>query len=200
MFSQINDNARYPERPIPGGDCGERSKGECAVLELMPLAAIAPEATDTLLDSAFGTDRRARTAYKIRAGTEFDPSLSFAAGDGPTLVGVIQCWPVVLTLDGGGTAPLVMIGPVAVLPDRQRDGIGRMLMNHMLAEAERTGQDRALMLIGDPEYYGRFFGFSSASTGYWRVPGPIDQHRLLARGPDVPAVAGMLGPHIVAIA
>lgn len=170
------------------------------MITIMPLTAIAPDATDALLDSAFGADRRERTAYKIRAGTEFDPSLSFAARDGTALVGIIQCWPIALAIDSGGTAPLVMIGPVAVLPDRQRDGIGRLLMNHMLAQAKRSGQDRALMLIGDPEYYGRFFGFTSASTGQWRVPGPIEQHRLLARGPDVLAVDGMLGPRIVAIA
>ncbi len=166
----------------------------------MPLAAIAPDSTDALLDSAFGTDRRGRTAYKIRSDMHFEASLSFAAVDGDTLVGVIQCWPIALAIDTGGAAPLVMIGPVAVLPERQRDGIGRMLMNHMLAEAERTGQDRALMLIGDPEYYGRFFGFSSDATSQWRAAGPVEQHRLLARGPDVPAVAGMLGPRIAALA
>lgn len=166
----------------------------------MPLAEIAPDTVDALLDSAFGADRRTRTAYKIRTGTDFAASLSFAALDGKALVGVIQCWPIALARDAGGIAPLIMVGPVAVLPDCQRDGIGRMLMNHMLAEAERTGQDRALMLIGDPEYYGRFFGFSSESTGQWRAPGPVEQHRLLARGPDVPAVAGKLGPRIVALA
>lgn len=166
----------------------------------MPLTAIAPDAIEALLDSAFGTDRRGRTAYKIRAGTRFDRSLSFAACDGDTLVGIIQCWPIALAIDSGSNAPLMMIGPVAVLPERQRDGIGRLLMNHMVAEAERTGQDRALMLIGDPEYYGRFFGFSTESTGQWRAPGPVEQHRLLARGPDVPAVAGMLGPRIAALA
>lgn len=169
-------------------------------MTVMPLTAIAPDAIEALLDSAFGTDRHGRTAYKIRADTRFDPSLSFAACDGDTLVGIIQCWPIALALDSGSNAPLMMIGPVAVLPARQRDGVGRLLMNHMLAEAERTGQDRALMLIGDPEYYGRFFGFSSESTSQWRAPGPIEQHRLLARGPDVPSVAGMLGPRIAALA
>ena len=51
-----------------------------------------------------------------------------------------------------------------------------------------------MMLIGDPEYYGRFFGFSAERTADWRLPGPVERHRLLARGPDVPALAGMLGP------
>ena len=31
-------------------------------------------------------------------------------------------------------------------------------------------------------------------TADWRLPGPVERHRLLARGPDLPALAGMLGP------
>ena len=51
-----------------------------------------------------------------------------------------------------------------------------------------------MCLIGDPEYYGRFFGFDSARTGGWRLPGPVERRRLLARGPGVPAGEGDLGP------
>lgn len=161
---------------------------------------ILPNEIAALLDSAFGADRHLRTAYRIRAGTAFDPALSFAALDGTVLVGLIQCWPIALALDSGDTAPLFMVGPVAVLPARQRDGIGRVLMAHMLAAAKASGTDRALMLIGDPEYYGRFFGFSADKTANWRAPGPVEQHRLLARGPDVPSAPGMLGPRIAVTA
>jgi len=87
-----------------------------------------------------------------------------------------------------------MIGPVAVEPGRQRDGIGRRLMTQALDAAAEHGLDRALMLIGDPEYYTRFFGFDASRTAGWRLPGPVERHRLLARGADVPAIDGMLGP------
>ena len=72
-----------------------------------------------------------------------------------------------------------MVGPVAVRPDVQRGGHGRALMDHML-EAARTMADGALMMIGDPEYYGRFFGFTADATGAWGLPGPYEKHRLLA--------------------
>jgi predicted N-acetyltransferase YhbS len=52
------------------------------------------------------------------------------------------------------------------------------------------------MLIGDPEYYGRFFGFTAERTAAWRLPGPVDPRRLLSRGADIPATAGMLGPDL----
>jgi hypothetical protein len=40
-----------------------------------------------------------------------------------------------------------------------------------------------LMMIGDPEYYERFFGFSAAQTADWRIDGPVERRRLLAYNP-----------------
>ena len=52
------------------------------------------------------------------------------------------------------------------------------------------------VMIGDPEYYGRFWGFSNAQTGQWRLPGPFEQRRLLVRCDNsaVLPVSGTLGP------
>ncbi|MGG2305152.1 hypothetical protein ACE4Z6_27395, partial [Salmonella enterica] len=86
---------------------------------------------------------------------------------------------------------MVQVGPVAVTPERQQAGIGRALTTRALAAAETDGLADALTLIGDPEYYGRFFGFDAARTRRWRVPGPVEAHRLLARGANVPDRAGM---------
>jgi predicted N-acetyltransferase YhbS len=169
------------------------------VIALVPLAAVDPEAVEALLDRAFGPERRTRTAYRIRGGTLPVPELSFAAVDSDgRLLGTIQCWPVALACDGGDAAPLVMVGPVAVAPERQQGGIGRALMERMLdavPECTAPGCD-ALMLIGDPEYYGRFFGFTADRTGGWRLPGPFEPRRLLARGDSVPDCAGVLGPRV----
>ena len=166
------------------------------MIELVALDAVDEAAVEALLDRAFGRDRHARTAYRIREGAHAVPSLSFAARAEGVLVGTIQCWPVALTQDDSDVIPLTMVGPVAVEPERQQHGIGQMLMQASLAAAERTGTADALMLIGDPEYYGRFFGFSADRTAAWRVPGPVERHRLLARGDGVPDVAGVLGPRV----
>ena len=169
------------------------------MVTLVPLQDVAGQAVEALLDTAFGADRHQRTAYRVRAGTVAEPALSFAAVDGgesPRLVATLQCWPVELACDAGDTHPMTMVGPVAVLPERQRDGIGRLLMVRMLTAARQHGADSAMMLIGDPEYYQRFFGFSSLRTGRWRLPGPVDPRRLLARGADVPDCAGLLGPRV----
>ena len=169
-----------------------------ALIRILPLADIAPEAVERLLDAAFGADRHGRTAYRLRKGMAAIPRLSFAACDGGGLVGTIQCWPIALTDGSGAAYPLILVGPVAVDPPRQRDGIGRMLMTRMLAAAEQDAAREPLVLIGDPEYYGRFFGFDAAATGGWRLPGPFEPRRLLARaiaGQRLPA-EGMLGPRV----
>ena len=160
------------------------------MFELVPLADVPAEGVESLLDAAFGTDRHGRTAYRVREGMGAIPALSFAAIEDGALVGSIQCWPVALACDDGSSVPMVMVGPVAVSPARQNVGIGRALMWKAI-EVAQAG-DEPLMLIGDPEYYDQF-GFDAHATGKWRLPGPFERRRLLARG-DAPDRAGIVGP------
>ena len=170
-----------------------------ATATLIPLEAVDPAMIEEVLDRAFGPDRHARTAYRIREGMAWLPGLSLAALDeNDMLVATIQCWPIGLQTKQG-QVPLVMVGPVAVVPELQGEGFGVGLMSAMIAEDARLAAQggRALpqVLIGDKEYYGRW-GFSAALTGGWRCPGPYEQHRLLARGHGLAAMPaeGMLGP------
>jgi len=161
------------------------------LITLSPLADADPNEVEALLDASFGADRRGRTAYKLREGMQAIPELSFAAWEEDRMVGALQCWPIALHNDAGDT-PLILVGPVAVDPERQQQGIGRAMMREMLTLAE----DReALVLIGDPEYYGRHFGFIADQTANWELPGPFERRRLLARtgGRDLP-YRGILGP------
>ena len=157
---------------------------------ITPLSDADPYAVEALLDAAFGADRHTRTAYRIRKGTTAIPALSFAAFDADTLVGTLQCWPVSV-----GETALTLVGPVAVAPDVQRGGIGRALMTMHID----TAPDAPMVMIGDPEYYGRFFGFTADATGGWDVPGPVERHRLLARTADGLPITGFLGPRAFAL-
>lgn len=175
------------------------------MIRLDPLATRNAGAIDALLDAAFGPDRRGRTAYRIRLGMAWLTDLSFAAVDSESddMVGLLQSWPVALHGDDGTQTPLVMVGPVAVLPGVQGTGHGRALMDR-LVEAARTATDDPLVMIGDAAYYQRFWGFSADDTGQWQAPGPFDPARLLARqaheGAAAVPRAGMLGPRQVAFA
>jgi predicted N-acetyltransferase YhbS len=170
------------------------------LITLTPIAAVAASHVEHLLDLAFGTDRHQRTAYRLREGVEALPDLSLAALEDGELIGSIQCWPIQLTGDDGDSTPLILVGPVAVAPGRQRAGVGRMLMDAALAKADAADRE-PMMLIGDVSYYERFFGFSSRHTRGWAVPGPVERDRLLARlrpGQVVPG-HGRLGPRVAAL-
>lgn len=169
---------------------------------LVPLANVDAALIEQLLDRAFGEDRHARTAYRIREGVAWLEALSFAVlDDDDYLAGTIQLWPVALTAPDGRNHPLIMVGPVAVLPEHQNEGYGKALMSTALGAIDAT---RALpqVMIGDPEYYGRFFGFSAESTGQWHCPGPVERERLLVRceNPAILPEEGMLGPWPAAMA
>ena len=167
---------------------------------LIPLDNVDPAMVEALLDAAFEPERHTRTAYKVREGMDWLPGLSFAAIDeDERLVGTIQCWPVALTgagADGKVRAhPMIMVGPVAVLPQCQGLGYGKALVTAALAALDPRAPLPQVM-IGDAEYYGRFWGFANTHTQDWRLPGPFDPHRLLVRcdNPSVLPVAGELGP------
>lgn len=162
---------------------------------LLPLSAIEPPLIEDLLDAAFGDDRFTRTAYRIRRGMDWLPGLSFAALDEQDyLVGTIQLWPVALTDSAERAHPLLMVGPVAVMPGRQGQGFGKALIAAALGAIDPSAA-LPQMLIGDFDYYGQW-GFSATHTGGWHCPGPYDPARLLARCED-PAILprdGVLGP------
>ncbi len=162
---------------------------------IVPLSAIDPALIEQLLDAAFGPERLERTAYRIREGAEWLPALSFAALDEEEyLVGSIQLWPVALTDSQHRPHPLLMVGPVAVMPGRQGEGFGKALTSAALAAIDPE-VPLPQVLIGDEAYYGAW-GFSAAHTSGWRCPGPWDPSRLLSRADD-PAVLpreGMLRP------
>jgi predicted N-acetyltransferase YhbS len=142
--------------------------------ELVSLNRVPAEAVEQLLDDAFGQDRHSRTAYLLRIPQTEIAALSFAILDGNRLTGSIQCWPIKLD-----NTRLVLVGPVAVAPDRQGTGLGKRLMQAMLDAAAHRGNP-PMAMIGDPEYYGRF-GFSAEQTGGWTLPGPWEARRLLVR-------------------
>ncbi len=167
---------------------------------LVPLSAIDSTLVEQLLDAAFGNDRHARTAYRMRLGVEPLDALSFAAlDDEDYLAGSIQLWPVALTDPKGRAHPMLMVGPVAVMPGRQGEGFGKALMMASLGAVD-AGFDHGAaplpqVMIGDPNYYARW-GFVSDHTGDWHCPGPFERHRLLVRSanPAVLPTHGMLGP------
>jgi predicted N-acetyltransferase YhbS len=82
-------------------------------------------------------------------------SFALVAVDGEDLVGHVQ-----FSRGWIGDTSVVTLGPIGVLPERQRGGIGSALIRTGFEEARARGE-RVVMLLGDPAYYGRF-GFQPA--------------------------------------
>ena len=166
-----------------------------AMPTLIPLSAVESALIEDLLDASFGEGRHARTAYRIREGADWLEPLSFAAlDDEDFLTGSIQLWPVALTDPNGKPHPMLMVGPVAVLPAKQGEGYGRALMQAALSAIDPAAP-LPQVLIGDAEYYGQW-GFEAAPTKEWHCPGPFERERLLVRCGNAAILpkTGMLGP------
>jgi predicted N-acetyltransferase YhbS len=70
---------------------------------------------------------------------------------------------------------VLLLGPVAVHPTRQGEGLGALLIHESLAEARRLGWTRVL-LVGDAPYYRRF-GFRRMDRVV--MPPPTNPDRVL---------------------
>ena len=81
--------------------------------------------------------------------------LSFTALNEAAVVGHVTASRATVATD-----PVVAVGPVGVLPERQGLGIGSALMNALLTAGDAAGVPM-VVLLGSPQYYGRF-GFLPA--------------------------------------
>jgi predicted N-acetyltransferase YhbS len=131
------------------------------------------ERREGLLDLSYGPARFAKASERLREGRL--PELALIAAEGRRLVGTVRLWRIAV----GPGRPALLLGPLAVAPDQRNRGIGSRLVQEALQEATRGGHS-AVLLVGDARYYGRF-GFSNEKTGALWLPGPYEQHRLLAR-------------------
>ncbi len=68
------------------------------------------------------------------------------------VVGHIAFSPVIVS---DGSSGWYGLGPVSVLPELQRQGIGKALIREGLARLKTAGAN-GCMLVGDPDYYKRF--------------------------------------------
>jgi predicted N-acetyltransferase YhbS len=142
-------------------------------------------ARDALLDTAYGASRFAKTSERLREGRMPVDGLSLVAVDDGKIVGTVRLWHITA---GPGCAAL-LLGPLAVDPAHRNRGIGTGLVRRAIARARLAGH-RAIVLVGDAAYYGRF-GFTAERTGDLWLPGRYDRDRLLALElhPDAMAAA-----------
>ena len=98
----------------------------------------------------------------MRGSPSFIPELDVVAVHGGRIVGNIVYAASVIRTDDGKEYEVLGMGPIAVLPEYQRRGIGRRMISYTKDRAREMGF-RAIFLYGDPDYYSRC-GFVPAET------------------------------------
>lgn len=149
---------------------------------------------EALYDLCFAPGREALSSYRLRDDVPPVQGLSQVARDElGILAGAIRFWPVHITpfspedTDPGVTA--LLLGPVAVHPTHQGEGLGGSLIRDSLAQAAENGWHR-VMLVGDAPYYKRF-GFERL-VGV-EMPPPTNPDRVLGLMQDASAWEGVSG-------
>jgi putative acetyltransferase len=105
--------------------------------------------------AAFPSDAEAKLVDHLRAAGRL--TISLVAEDAGQIVGHIAFTPVTLP----GTRDALGLAPVAVIPARQRQGIGSELIREGLAAAASLATE-FVVVLGHPTYYPRF-GFQRAA-------------------------------------
>lgn len=140
---------------------------------------------EALYDLCFAPGRTALSSYRLR--DEVDPvaELSLLARDGEgILAGAIRYWPVLV---GGDVA--LLLGPVAVHPTHQGEGLAALLIQDSMERATRLGWAR-VMLVGDAPYYSRY-GFERLRDVV--MPPPTNPDRVLGYALQAGAWDGVAG-------
>ena len=101
-------------------------------------------------------------AHVLRTCDDFLPALDFVAVAEGQIIGHIMFSRSYILGEGGARHDVVTFGPVSVRPDCQGRGVGGALIRHAIGVAADLGH-RAILIHGDPAYYGRF-GFVPAKT------------------------------------
>jgi predicted N-acetyltransferase YhbS len=140
---------------------------------IAPAASVSVTSVEHLYDRIFGPPRFQKASHRLRAGLAPLSALSWVARAGAATIGAIRYWPILV---GEAAEPALLLGPLAVAPDRTRCGIGTALVRKTLRMAARGGHDLVL-LVGDPDYYRRF-GFVSATPSGFLMPGEARPERL----------------------
>ncbi len=144
-------------------------------------------AISRLYEAAFGRHFEARLVETLRRRAR--PYLGLVAIAQDELLGHLLFTPVRCAAQPD--ARLLGLAPMAVKPEYQKQGIGTRLIRGGLSAARDTGA-RAAVVLGDPDYYGRF-GFTPAAdhdlTCAWEVP----EGAFMVQALNPPGLAGLGG-------
>jgi len=154
-------------------------------------------AVEQLYDLVFGQSRTLLSSYRLRTGVKPLQDLCFLVEQDGYPIAAIRYWPVYVEREDGERWASLLLGPIAVHPTFQGEGLGHVLIHASLSQAITIGW-RRVFLVGDAKYYEKF-GFRSVLGATIEFPDNTDPMRCLERSlvpGGLDQVSGRLVPYI----
>jgi len=129
-------------------------------------------AREALLDRCLGERRTVKSSERLREGRLPADGLALTAERDGAVVATVRLWHV----EAAGK-PALLLGPLAVSPELQGEGVGKAMMREAIWRAACRGHG-AILLVGDAPYYERF-GFTPEPMADLAMPGPFERERFL---------------------
>ena len=136
--------------------------------------ALHSDAIEALYDRTFGPGHFAKTAERLREGSQSVASCSQVATLDERVVGVCRIWPIVIGVEN---VPAVFVGPLAVDQGFRGKTLGQDLTKQALQASKQEGWPLAV-IVGAPRYFCEI-GFEPVEKGHLYLPGPQDTARIL---------------------
>lgn len=132
---------------------------------------------------AFGRETEARLVERLRDAPEYHPELSLVAVDGNQIIGHIL-FSLIAIDSHKGWIPALALAPLAVIPNRQYQGVGSALVEQGIQVCYKLGH-RIIVVLGHADYYPHF-GFQRASKFeiYCSFAVPDEAFMVLGLGPN----------------
>lgn len=139
---------------------------------------------------AYGREDEGALVNAIRKTKSYEKGFSLVAIKEDAVLGHVLFSKGFITHRGRRFKCLVL-GPVAVNPEHQRRGIGTALINEGLERAREVGFG-AVVVVGDPVYFGRF-GFVPAITKKLRTSLKVPDENFMVKEISRNALRGIIG-------
>lgn len=114
---------------------------------------------------AFGRTNEGELVSLLRNKPNFESKLSLIYSQEDQCLGHLLLFPI--------SSEILSLGPVAVLPNYQRQNIGSLLIQRGIKDAKKLGYS-LIVVIGHPKYYPRFGSKKASSykisSNYTKVP------------------------------
>ena len=129
--------------------------------------------------------------HKLRSSAGFIKELDYVACDGNKIIGNIMYSKSKVTNGKIVNEELICLGPVSVLPEYQKKGIGSLLIKKTIEKAKELNY-KGIFLYGNPQYYSKF-GFINAEKYNLQTSEGLNGDYFMVLELSVDGLAGIYG-------